>query len=71
MKKGVWVQSAIEVKGETLYFFHPVGGGGAIACVALRDNGRIEFSGHRDISIKGIGTSDESLTVKSAAEVVV
>ena len=72
MKKGIWVRSVIEVnEGETLYFFHPVDGGGAQAYVAMGDDGTVEFRGDHRVVVKRIGSSKERVFVENAADLVI
>jgi hypothetical protein len=72
MSKGKWVISDIQVnEGETLYFFHPVDGGGGQAWIALGEDGTVEFSGNRELVISNIGTAKEKVVVKNAADLVV
>lgn len=72
MSKGKWVISDIEVnEGETLYFFHPVDGGGGQAWIALCEDGTVEFSGNRDLTIKHIGTDKECVVIEKASPLVV
>ena len=60
MSKGKWVRSDFESNdGETLFFFHPADGGGGQAWVALCEDGTVEFSGNRDLTIRNIGTDVE------------
>ena len=71
MKKGIWVRSDIEVnEGETLYFFHPVDGGGGQAYVAMGDDGTLEFRGDHRVVVKRIGRK-ERVFVKNAADLVI
>ena len=71
MRKGVWVRSDIEVnEGETLYFFHPADGG-CQSWVALSEDGTVGFKGNHEIAIRNVGTDDEDVVVKNAADLVI
>ena len=72
MSKGKWVRSDIEVnEGETLYFFHPADGGGGQAWIALCEDGTVEFSGNRDLTIRNIGTDEECVVIEKSSPLVV
>lgn len=72
MSKGVWVRSDIEVnEGETLYFFHPVDGGGGQAWIALGEDGTVEFRGENRLVIQKIGTDKERVFIQNAADLVI
>lgn len=67
-KDGQWVRSDFEDEGEVLFFFHPVGGGGGEAYVALYADGTVEFKGDRKIIIKRDG---KKVVVERAGDVVI
>jgi len=71
MSNGKWIRSDFEDEGETLYFFHPVDGGGGQAWIALCEDGTVEFSGNRDLTIKNIGTDEECVVIEQASPLVV
>jgi hypothetical protein len=71
MSKGVWVRSHIKVnEGETLFYFHP-DDGGCQSWVVLSEDGTVEFKGNREIAIRNVGTDDEDVVVKNAADLVI
>jgi hypothetical protein len=65
---GQWTRSDFEDEGEILYFFKD---NGREAYVVMHSNGAVEFKGTKEIAIKHIGSSQEKIIVKNAADLVV
>ena len=70
MSKGKWVRSDFEDEGETLYFFHPVDGGGGQAWIALGEDGTVEFRGDHRVVIQKVGAAKERVSIQNAADLI-
>lgn len=65
-----WIKDEFSDEGEVGYFFDRNYSGGA--SVTLDNDGTLVFSGYnREVVIKNIGTKNEQVVVKNAADLVV